>query len=373
MIFPLQDRPYFNTSRACRHVNDVEQWSHFDNHGFPFGRRVFTLNHMRILVIGGAGYIGSHAVRLFGSRGHDVWVYDNLSAGHRASVPAERLVVGDLKETDRLDQVLVERRIEAVVHFAACCYVGESVTQPAKYYQNNVVNTLNLLECLRRHGVGRFVFSSTAATYGMPDAMPITEEMPQLPINPYGRTKLAIEWALGDYAHAYGWGFAALRYFNASGASADAALGEDHSPETHLIPLVIQAAVGQRPHVEVFGTDYPTPDGTCIRDYIHVEDLAEAHLLALERLQPGQQLRYNLGIGRGYSVREVIKAVEEVTGRSVPVKEGPRRPGDPAILVASSEKIRRELGWTPRYDNLFTIVETAWKWHQAHPKGYKDR
>jgi UDP-glucose-4-epimerase GalE len=326
---------------------------------------------MRILIIGGAGYIGSHAVRLFLQRSHDVWVYDNLSAGHKAAVPAERLIVGDLKETDRLDQALVERRIEAVVHFAAHCYVGESVTQPAKYYQNNVVNTLNLLECLRRHGIARFVFSSTCATYGVPEVVPMTEETPQRPINPYGRTKLAIEFALGDYAHAYGWGIAALRYFNAAGAHPDGTIGEDHSPETHLIPLVIQAAQGQRPHVEVFGTDYPTPDGTCIRDYVHVDDLAEAHLLALERLQAGQQMYYNLGTGHGCSVREVIHTVEQVKGKPVPVKEGPRRAGDPPALVAAADKVRRELGWTPRYTELRGIVETAWNWHRSHPKGYK--
>jgi UDP-glucose 4-epimerase len=328
---------------------------------------------MRVLITGGAGYIGSHAVRLFLERGHDVWIYDNLSAGHRAAVPAERLVVGDLDEVARLDQVLVMQRIEAVVHFAAHCYVGESVEQPAKYYRNNVVNTLGLLEALRRHGVQRFVFSSTAATYGMPETMPITEETPQLPINPYGRTKLAVERALGDYARAYGWGIAVLRYFNASGAHAGGAIGEDHRPETHLIPLALQAAQGRRPHLQVFGSDYPTPDGTCVRDYIHVDDLAEAHLLALERLEPGRELYYNLGIGRGYSVREVIRAVEEVTGKRVPVQEGARRAGDPAVLVASSTRIQRELGWTPRYTDLHRIVATAWQWHEAHPKGYRDR
>ncbi len=328
-------------------------------------------NTMRILITGGAGYIGSHAVKLFLARGHDVWVYDNLSMGHRQAVPADRLVVGDLKDTDRLDQVLVERRIEAVVHFAAFAFVGESVREPGKYYQNNLVNTLNLMECARRHKVGKFVFSSTAATFGVPETMPITEETPQKPINPYGTTKLAIEHALADYARAYQWGYAALRYFNASGAAADGTIGEDHDPETHLIPLVIYAATGKRPHIEVFGTDYPTPDGTCVRDYIHVEDLAEAHLLALEKLRPGAELRYNLGIGRGYSVREVIRTVEEVTGKKVAVKEGPRRPGDPPVLVASSEKIQKELGWRPRYTDLRGIVQTAWSWHQSHPRGYR--
>jgi UDP-glucose-4-epimerase GalE len=327
---------------------------------------------MRILVTGGAGYIGSHAVRLFLSRGHDVWVYDNLSEGHRRAVPAERLIVGDLAEVQRLDHALMLHRIEAVVHFAAFAYVGESVRDPGKYYQNNLVNTLHLLECVRRHQVGRFVFSSTCATYGVPERVPITEDEPQRPINPYGAGKLAVERALADYAVAYGLGYAALRYFNAAGASPDGSIGEDHDPETHLIPLVLQAALGRVPHIEVFGTDYPTPDGTCVRDYIHVDDLAEAHLLALEALQPGKGLCYNLGTGRGYSVREVIRTAEEVTGKPVPVKEGPRRPGDPPALVAASEKVQRELGWRPRYTELRPIVETAWNWHRNHPRGYGD-
>jgi UDP-glucose 4-epimerase len=328
---------------------------------------------MHILVTGGAGYIGSHAVKLFRERGHDVWVYDNLSMGHRAAVPADRLVVADLSETHRLDQLLVEQRIDAVVHFAAWTYVGESVQAPAKYWQNNVVNTLGLLDCLRRHRIQRFVFSSTAATFGVPVQMPITEETPQLPINPYGQTKLTVERALHDFSQAYDLGYAALRYFNAAGAAADGTIGEDHTPETHLVPLVLYAAQGKRPHIEIFGTDYPTADGTCIRDYIHVDDLAEAHLLALERLEPGRELRYNLGIGHGYSVREVIRAAEEVTGKLVPLKEGPRRPGDPPVLIASSEKIQKELSWRPRYIELRSIVESAWKWHQSHPKGYRDK
>jgi UDP-glucose-4-epimerase GalE len=327
---------------------------------------------MRILVTGGAGYIGSHAVRLFLERGHDVWVYDNLSYGHRAAVPADRLIVGDLAQTQRLDHVLLERRIHAVVHFAAFAYVGESVQDPGKYYQNNLVNTLNLMECLRRHGIGRFVFSSTCATYGIPERVPIPEEEPQKPINPYGWGKLAVEQALSDYARAYGWGYAALRYFNAAGASPSGTIGEDHDPETHLIPLVLQVVLGRRPHIEIFGTDYPTPDGTCIRDYIHVDDLAEAHLLALENLAPGKELRYNLGTGRGYSVREVVRVAEEVTGKSVAVKEGPRRPGDPPALVAASAKVQHELGWRPAYTELRPIIETAWDWHRTHPKGYND-
>jgi UDP-glucose-4-epimerase GalE len=326
---------------------------------------------MRILVTGGAGYIGSHAVRLFLARGHDVWVYDNLFYGHREAVPADRLVVGDLAEGPRLDHVLVTQRIDAVVHFAAWTYVGESVRDPGKYYQNNLVNTLLLMEAMRRNRIWRLVFSSTAATYGVPTRVPITEDEKQVPINPYGNGKLAVERALADYALAYGWGYAALRYFNAAGASPDGTIGEDHDPETHLIPLVLKAVMGQIPHIEVFGTDYPTPDGTCIRDYIHVDDLAEAHLLALERLEPGKGLCYNLGTGRGYSVREVIQTAEAVTGKPVPVKEGLRRPGDPPVLVAASEKIQRELGWKPRYPELRPLLETAWNWHRTHPRGFR--
>lgn len=328
---------------------------------------------MRILVTGGAGYIGSHAVRLFLSRGHDVTVYDSLIFGHRKAVPADRLVVADLADVHRLDQLFVEKRFDGVVHFAAFAYVGESVTNPAKYYKNNVVNTLGLLEQVRKHRVPRFVFSSTCATYGMPETMPITEETPQRPINPYGQGKLIVEMALADYCHAYQLGFAALRYFNAAGASPDGTLGEDHDPETHLIPLAIDAVLGKRPHLNVFGTDYPTPDGTCIRDYVHVDDLAEAHLLALEKLQPGQAMHYNLGTGVGNSIREVLAAVQKVSGKPVPIVEGPRRAGDPPMLVASSAKIHKELGWLPKYRDLTAIVETAWKWHASRPRGYDDR
>jgi UDP-glucose-4-epimerase GalE len=328
---------------------------------------------MRILVTGGAGYIGSHAVKLFLARGHDVWVYDNLSAGHRAAVPADRLIVADLADLPRLDNALLMHRIEAVVHFAAFAYVGESVSDPGKYYQNNLVNTLGLMECMRRNHVSRIVFSSTCATYGTPRKVPITEDEPQNPINPYGAGKLAIERALADYAAAYQWRYAALRYFNAAGASPDGSIGEDHDPETHLIPLVIQTAMGKRPAIEIFGTDYPTLDGTCIRDYIHVNDLADAHLLALERLEQGKGNCFNLGIGRGYSVREVIRGVEDVTGKKVTVKEGPRRAGDPPVLIAVSHRIKDALGWDPQFTDLRAIVETAWNWHRSHPKGYHDR
>lgn len=325
---------------------------------------------MRILVTGGAGYIGSHTVKWLLAHGHEVTVYDNLALGHRAAVPAEILVEGDLKDVDHLDQVLVGHQIDSVIHFAANSLVGESVTHPAKYYQNNLLNSLNLLERVRRHGIQRFVFSSTCATYGVPDAVPITEAQTQLPINPYGNTKLAFEKMLSDYAPAYNIGFAALRYFNASGASPDGTIGEDHTPESHLIPIVLQVALGKRPHVEIFGTDYPTPDGTCIRDYIHVDDLASAHLLALENIVPGMGRFYNVGIGNGYSVREVIQTVEAVTGKKIVVKEGPRRAGDPPSLVAGSDLVRQELGWKPNYTELRPIVESAWNWHKKHPTGY---
>lgn len=325
---------------------------------------------MRILVTGGAGYIGSHTVKQLLARGHDVTVFDNLSAGHRTAVPAERLVVGDLRDIDHVDQLLVSNRIEAVIHFAALAYVGDSVREPARYYTNNLVYSLNLLDRCRRNGIDRFVFSSTCAVYGVPTAVPVTEDEKQAPISPYGNTKLAVERALADYAAAYPIGYCSLRYFNAAGAAPDGSLGEEHDPETHLLPLVIQAAMGKRPHVEIFGTDYPTPDGTCVRDYVHVDDLASAHILALEKIVPGSRLAYNVGIGRGYSVREVIRTVEEVSGRKVPVKEAPRRAGDPAALVADSGKIRRELDWSPKYTELRAIVETAWNRIKTHPNGY---
>jgi UDP-glucose 4-epimerase len=326
---------------------------------------------MRILVTGGAGYIGSHTVRHLLAHGHEVVVVDNLSLGHRQAVPEARLVVADLKDIDRLDQLMILERIEAVIHFAADAAVGESVTNPAKYYHNNLLNSLQLLERVRRNGIAKFVFSSTCATYGVPSRVPITEETPQTPINPYGHTKLAFEKMLSDYAAAYPLGFVALRYFNASGASPDGSLGEDHTPETHLIPLVLQVALGQRASLQIYGTDYPTPDGTCIRDYIHVDDLASAHRLAIEQVQPHEARFYNVGIGTGYSVKEVIRTAEEVTGRGIATQISPRRPGDPPALVAASDKIRRELGWQPHYTSLKSIIETAWNWHKTHPQGYR--
>ena len=256
------------------------------------------------------------------------------------------------------------------MHFAACALVGESVSDPAKYYRNNVVATIALLESMRRQGVKKLVFSSTCATYGIPQTVPISEREPQRPVNPYGFTKLVVEHALADYAAAYGFSYAALRYFNASGASPEGDIGEDHDPESHLIPLVLQVALGQRPHITIFGDDWPTPDKTCVRDYIHVDDLGAAHLAALERLQPGVEIKVNLGTGRGYSVREVIDVCREVTGHPIPEVVGPRRPGDPPELVADASEAARVLGWTPQYQTLRPIVETAWNWHRQHPRGY---
>ncbi len=325
---------------------------------------------MKILVVGGAGYVGSHTVRLLRAEGHDVWVYDNLSRGHRESVPDGCLIEGNLSDRALLMQVMRDKEIEAVMHFAAYALVGESVQHPAMYYQNNVTATFELLEAMRAVGVWRFVFSSTTATYGQPEKMPISEDTRQEPINPYGFTKLVVERALQDYAHAYGFGVAALRYFNASGAASDGALGEDHDPESHLIPIVLQVPLGQRPNITIFGTDYPTPDGTCIRDYIHVEDLATAHKSALLKLSPSSVIQMNLGTGVGHSVRQVIDACRKVTGHAIPEIHGPRREGDPACLIADSTKAQRELNWKPRYVDIESIVETAWKWHKHHPRGY---
>ena len=328
---------------------------------------------MRVLVVGGAGYIGSHTVRLLNQSEHQVWVYDNLSMGHRQSVKPDQLIVGELTDRERLEGVLRENRIDAVMHFAAFAYVGESVKEPAKYYSNNVIATLGLFESMRACSVKKFVFSSTTATYGQPDRIPIVEDTLQLPVNPYGFTKLVIERALKDYAHAYGFAGAALRYFNASGAASDGTIGEDHEPETHLIPLVLQVALGQRESIQVFGNDYPTADGTCIRDYIHVEDLASAHLAALEKLEPGRVLEVNLGTGVGNSVLEVIEACRKASGHPIPVVMSPRRAGDPAELVAECSLAKVLLGWEPKYRRIEDIVQTAWNWHRSHPRGYGDR
>ncbi|MGI9456551.1 MAG: UDP-glucose 4-epimerase GalE, partial [Aeoliella sp.] len=304
---------------------------------------------MKVLVVGGAGYVGSHAVRALEAAGHEAWVLDNLYQGHRGAVPEGRLIEGDLLRPADLNATLERTGAEAVMHFAALSLVGESVDEPARYYENNVVGTLNLLEAMRERGVWRIVFSSTAATYGTPEASPIPDDAPQIPINPYGRTKLAIEQALESYAGAYDFGFAALRYFNAAGAHISGEIGEDHSPETHLIPIVLQVALGQREHVTIFGDDYPTPDGTCIRDYIHVDDLCDAHVRALERLEPGTMFKFNLGTGRGFSVREVIHACRRVTGHAIPELVGTRRAGDPPELVADSRRAQDLFGWKPKF------------------------
>ncbi len=326
---------------------------------------------MRILVTGGAGYIGSHASRLLSRAGYEVWVYDNLSRGHRAAALPGRLIEGEVADRAKLEAVLREKRIDAVMHFAAFALVGESMSEPHKYYQNNVVASLALLEAMRGAGVAKIVFSSTTATYGVPDVIPITEETPQRPINPYGFSKLVIERALADYAHAYGLAYAVMRYFNAAGASPDGDLGEVDRSQSRLIPLVIQVALGQREAITIYGDDYPTPDGTCIRDYIHVDDLGSAHVLALEKLTPGKGLLLNLGTGRGHSVRQVIDTCQRVSGREIPVRMAQRRPGDPAELVADASRAREVLGWQPRYPELEQIVATAWRWHSTHPHGFQ--
>lgn len=325
---------------------------------------------MRVLVTGGAGYIGSHTARKLAAEGHDVVVFDNLSAGHRDAVSKFPLVIGDLHDSEKLTATLKEYNIESVIHFAAFALVGESVTNPAKYYQNNVVGTLSLLDAMRAADVPRIVFSSTCATYGIPASSPIDESFPQSPVNPYGFTKLAIEHALEDYAHAYGMAFAALRYFNAAGASTEGDIGEDHSPESHLIPLVLQVALGQRKAISVFGDDYPTDDGTCIRDYIHVDDLADAHLAAMQQISVDNCLKLNLGTGRGVSVQEIIQACREVTGKDIPAEIGPRREGDPPALVANADKAHKILNWQPKYMDVRETIETAWRWHQSHPHGF---
>lgn len=318
---------------------------------------------LRVLVVGGAGYIGSHMVKCLHHAGHEVVVYDNLSGGHTDAVLHGMLVEGDLADRPSLDAVLAANRFDAVMHFASLIQVGESMREPARYYANNLACTLNLLEAMRTAGVGRLVFSSSAAVYGNPHSTPIAEDQRLAPINPYGRTKAMAEQMMADFAAAYGLRYAALRYFNAAGADPDGLLGERHDPETHLIPLVLQAVLGRRPAVSVLGSDYGTADGTCVRDYIHVDDLARAHLLAVERLVTNDEcLTLNLGNGNGFSVRQVIDAARRVTGRDVPVEEGPRRAGDPAVLVADASRAREMLGWQPAYPALEDIIAHAWRW-----------
>jgi UDP-glucose 4-epimerase len=324
-----------------------------------------------ILVIGGAGYIGSHMCKLLREVDEPHLVLDNLERGHAEALQGSRMVLGDLRDLGALDRVFQDHEIDLVMHFAAYIEVGESVREPAAFYHNNLVGVLNLLEVMNRHGVQQLVFSSTAAVFGEPERTPIDEGHPKNPTSPYGNTKLAVERMIEDFGRAYGLRASCLRYFNAAGAHPDGSIGEAHDPESHLVPLAIAAVLGRRPALKVFGDDYATPDGTCVRDYVHVVDLATAHLLALRRLRAGGESRnYNLGSGNGASVRQVIDTVGTVAGRQVPFESALRRPGDPAVLVASSELAKAELGWRPRYEELETIVRHAYRWHDTHPNGY---
>ncbi len=323
---------------------------------------------MTILVTGGAGYIGSHSVLTLQKAGYEVIILDNLVYGHQDLVETAlktKLIVGDTCDRALLQQIFSEHQIDAVMHFAAYAYVGESVTKPAKYYHNNVIGTFTLLEAMLEANVKNFVFSSTCATYGVPESVPIKEEQPQNPINPYGATKLMVERILQDFSHAYDFCSVCLRYFNAAGADPDGTLGEDHNPETHLIPLVLQTALGHRESISIFGTDYDTPDGSCIRDYIHVLDIAQAHILALKYLlNNGKTDVFNLGNSSGFSVKEVIDAARKITGKEIKSVECDRRAGDPPALVGSGEKAQKILGWQPEYSNLEAIISHAWQWHQ---------
>lgn len=328
---------------------------------------------MNILVTGGAGYIGSHTVHYLLQQGHQPIVLDNLSTGHRQAVPSTvPFYHGDIADSALVTSIIDRHQISGVIHFAASSLVGESMNNPAKYFENNVVKTILFLNTLLKTGVKHLVFSSTAAVFGEPRQIPIREEDPTEPTNVYGQTKLMLEQVMAQYARTYDFHYVALRYFNACGALPDGSIGEDHQPETHLIPLVLQVASGRRNHITIYGQDYPTPDGTCIRDYIHVLDLAEAHLLALHYLwNGGESGPFNLGNGQGFSVQEVISVARQVTGHPLPVQIGPRRPGDPARLVAAAEKARHVLGWQPRYPDLAAMVASAWAWHRQHPDGFK--
>jgi len=327
---------------------------------------------MRILVCGGAGYIGSNMAAMLAAAGLEPLVFDNLSTGHNSAVQQANFVHGDLADYDLLVKTLKKYNIKAVMHFAALIEVGESVQQPLRYYRNNVCNTQILLSAMEAVGVEKFVFSSSAAVYGMPEHVPITENSPKKPINPYGQTKLAVERMCHYQSQTGKLSFASLRYFNACGAGSNASLGEDHRPESHLIPRAIRAAMGKRSEIKIYGTDYHTPDGTCIRDYIHIDDLCRAHLLALDKLQTSCEVIYNLGNGKGYSVREVIDTVKDISGKDFKVVEADRRPGDAPILTSDATKAKNELGWEPELPELEKIVSTAWKWHNKYPNGYPD-
>mgnify|MGYP006284971705 CR=1 FL=1 len=322
-------------------------------------------NKSVVLITGGAGYIGSHSNKLFSNEGYETVVFDNLSNGHRELAAYGTFFSGDLTSPEDIQRCLRTYSVESVIHFAGFAYVGESVEKPALYYRNNIVSTLNLLDCMRECGVHNIVFSSTCSTYGIPQEVPITEDHPQHPINPYGRSKLTVEHILKDYEQAYGIQHVILRYFNVAGADPDGEMGEWHVPETHLIPLVIEAAKGTRPGIDIYGTDYDTPDGTCIRDYIHVADLSNAHVRAMEyMLDSGKSDCFNLGNGNGFSVREVVGAVEDVTGVRVRTRDVQRRPGDPPVLISSAEKAEQTLDWRKKYPDLETIIEHAWVWHR---------
>ena len=329
---------------------------------------------MSILVCGGAGYIGSHTVHQLVEKGEDVVIVDNLQTGHMGAVnPKAKFYKGDIREAEVLDRIFTENKIDAVVHFAANSLVGESMTNPLKYFNNNVYGMQVLLEAMVRHGIDKIVFSSTAATYGEPERIPIMEDDRTEPTNPYGQSKLIMEKMMKWVSLANGISYVSLRYFNAAGAIEDGSIGEDHSPETHLIPLILQVPLGKRDHITVFGEDYPTPDGTCLRDYIHVLDLADAHVLAIDYLRRGGESNiFNLGNGQGFSVKEMIEAAREATGLDIKVEIGERRAGDPAQLIASSEKARKVLGWQPKFTDVKAVIGTAWKWHQQHPEGYQD-
>jgi UDP-glucose 4-epimerase len=327
---------------------------------------------MKVLLTGGAGYVGSACLRWLLNHGHDPIAYDDLSEGNIAAVPeaSSRFIKGDIIETERLAGVLRQHGIEAVMHFAALASVPESIADPEAYYRVNVFGTKSVLDAMRAARVRKILFSSTAATYGFRAEMPLCEDSPQLPETPYGTTKLAAEWLIKDYARAYELGYTLLRYFNASGADPDGNFGEDRRHETHLIPLILQVASGRRPKVLIYGSDYPTRDGSCVRDYVHTADLAQAHQLALEALKPGVGRAYNLGSGSGATVYEILRACEEVVGQPIPCEIAGRRPGDPAVLIASSSKVVDELGWSPRYSDIHDIVQSAWEWHRRHPAGY---
>jgi UDP-glucose-4-epimerase GalE len=328
---------------------------------------------MKILVTGGAGYVGSACLRYIAKQGHEVLAYDNLVEGHPKAVGDYRLVVGDIADTPKMTETLRDFGADAVMHFAAATYVGESVENPEYHYRNNIAGTLSLLNAMRAAGVKRMLFSSTCATYGNASNAPMSEDTPQEPFSPYARTKLAVEWMIRDFSHAYGLGFTLLRYFNASGASPDGRFGEYHNPETHLIPLVLSVALGQRAQLKVYGDDYPTPDGTCIRDYIHVEDLASAHLLAIQATEVSTKEVFNVGTGNGQSVFEIINACEQVTGKAIAREITARRPGDPPSLVANPAKLMKTLGWQPKYTAIVDTIRTAWAFHQKNPEGYGPR